>query len=330
MPDAMVTYAMPELPEPEEAAALPEAMAVLRRVLEGLDTAAMLNPTQEPINETMAPGRVGRLHLPTATAGKPNDVSPPYQAEIDLAGLDTANRALVNQTLGEGEVSIIGPGLAIQESVLAGVWRIHRTLADGTTTDTIEIGPIPSAVMEAGQAGTRAALAFDADQLPPGLQNGPSLIAELNEAIAAGLTCQGSRSLAGFPHPAPLPEGRVATKRPFAIGEGDQGVRFATFTLAEQPYVINLSLLPHTPEDLLWLGEMLGTGSVTILSRGYGNCRITSTGTRHVWWVQYFNSQDQLILNTLEVTPVPVVACASREDLEDSRERLEEILQVIG
>ena len=74
--------------------------------------------------------------------------------------------------------------------------------------------------------------------------------------------------------------------------------------------------------------RVLGSGSATILSRGYGNCRITSTGTRRVWWVQYFSSQDAMILNTLEVTDVPAVACASQEDLEDSTERLQEILEV--
>jgi hydrogenase-1 operon protein HyaF len=47
-----------------------------------------------------------------------------------------------------------------------------------------------------------------------------------------------------------------------------------------------------------------------------------------VWWVQYFNSQDTLILNTLEVSDVPNVACASPEDIADSRQRLEEIMKV--
>jgi hydrogenase-1 operon protein HyaF len=41
---------------------------------------------------------------------------------------------------------------------------------------------------------------------------------------------------------------------------------------------------------------------------------------------QYFNSDDTLILNTLEVSDVPSVACAAMEDLADSAERLGEIL----
>ncbi|GAB4356333.1 MAG: hydrogenase expression/formation protein [Oricola sp.] len=93
-------------------------------------------------------------------------------------------------------------------------------------------------------------------------------------------------------------------------------------------HVINLSLLPHTPEDLAYLNDVLERGVLTILSRGYGNCRITATATRNVWWVQFYNSQDAMILNTIEITPVPEVACASSEDIADSAQRLDEILEI--
>ncbi len=94
------------------------------------------------------------------------------------------------------------------------------------------------------------------------------------------------------------------------------------------PHVINLSLLPHTEEDLVFLNDILGRGPVTILSRGYGNCRITATATRNVWWVQFYNSQDTLILNSIEITEIPEVACAAGEDIADSAQRLKEILEV--
>ena len=93
-------------------------------------------------------------------------------------------------------------------------------------------------------------------------------------------------------------------------------------------HVINLSLLPHTEEDVLFLDESLGRGGLTILSRGYGNCRITATATKNVWWVQFYNSQDALILNTIEIASIPEVACASAEDIADSAQRLDEILEI--
>jgi hydrogenase-1 operon protein HyaF len=70
----------------------------------------------------------------------------------------------------------------------------------------------------------------------------------------------------------------------------------------------------------------LGTGRVLILSRGYGNCRISNCCVPNTWRVVYYNSQDTVILNSVEVTDMPEVACAAREDLEDSAERLTEVL----
>nr|MDJ0833525.1 hydrogenase expression/formation protein [Gammaproteobacteria bacterium] len=104
--------------------------------------------------------------------------------------------------------------------------------------------------------------------------------------------------------------------------------RLAQRPTGSEPHIINLSLLPHTEQDLAYLSDQLGIGPIIILSRGYGNCRISSTLTRNVWWVQYFNSQETLILNTLEISPVPEVACASQEDIQDSAQRLQEILSI--
>lgn len=98
----------------------------------------------------------------------------------------------------------------------------------------------------------------------------------------------------------------------------------AAYRAGDPAHVVNLTLLPVTPEDLQYMADCLGFGSVSMLSRGYGNCRITATGLAHTWWVQYFNSMDQLILNTLEVVEVPEAALAAREDYEDSIERLRE------
>lgn len=89
-------------------------------------------------------------------------------------------------------------------------------------------------------------------------------------------------------------------------------------------HVINLSLLPVTPDDLAWMDDMLGRGPLTVLSRGFGNCRITTTALPHVWWVQYFNGMEKLILNSLEVVDIPAVALAAEEDYADSGVRLAE------
>ncbi len=104
--------------------------------------------------------------------------------------------------------------------------------------------------------------------------------------------------------------------------------KLAAFTPDAPPHVINLTLLPVSDGDLAYLETRLGQGPVTILSRGYGNCRISSTGVKNAWWVRYFNSREALILNTIEVSRIPSVACAAVQDLEDSAERLAEMLEV--
>ena len=94
----------------------------------------------------------------------------------------------------------------------------------------------------------------------------------------------------------------------------------------DRAHVLNLTLFPMTPEDHQMLERALPVGGVAIISRGFGNCRITSTAARSVWRVQYFNSMNTLILNTIEVVDVPEVALAAPEDLDDTRVRLAELI----
>lgn len=99
--------------------------------------------------------------------------------------------------------------------------------------------------------------------------------------------------------------------------------------LTQANHTLNLSLLPLSEADLALVSACLGIGKTAILSRGYGNCRITATAIQRVWWVQYYNSTDTLILNTLEVADVPLVACASADDIADSAQRLNEIREAL-
>lgn len=255
MPEGMSTFVMPTMPEPEAVADL-------------LPARQLLDEVQSALSDH-----------------RPGD--PP--ALFDLGRLDEANLALVDQVLGEGEVSIVIDGqspVRIQESVLAGLWRVRYLDCESTLLrDTLEVADIPGLVRQATFSNATDHIVLPDAPLPEGVLNAPSLVAELDE-----------KSLAYRP-----------------------GV---------DPHVINLTLLPQTEQDLAFLDGLLGEGVVTILSRGYGNCRITSTGTRYVWWVQYFNSQDVNILNTLEVSEVPEVACAAPEDIADSAQRLDEILEI--
>ena len=255
MPASMSTYAMPAIPEAEE--------------IEGVEDAIALLTTMQ-------------AELANYRTGQP-------AVAVPLDDLDDANIDLVNQVLGNGEVSMKYQGAVnarIQEAVLAGVWRIQYMDGNGNVQrDVIEIAGIPSLVGETTFSDAAASLAFGGADVPDDVYNALPLLTEIND--------------------------KLAEYRPGNV-----------------PHVINLSLLPHTNEDIAFLSARLGEGPVIILSRGYGNCRITSTALRNVWWVQYFNSQETLILNTIEVSAVPDVACAAQEDVNDSAERLAQILGV--
>ena len=98
----------------------------------------------------------------------------------------------------------------------------------------------------------------------------------------------------------------------------------AIWRAGREAHIVNLSLLPATPDDLAWLDDQLGRISFSILSRGFGNCRITATALPHVWWVQYFNNMEKLILNSLEIVDIPAVALAAKEDYDETIIRLDE------
>ncbi len=111
--------------------------------------------------------------------------------------------------------------------------------------------------------------------------------------------------------PSVLAEIREAAKPPPNSGTG--------------PTIINLTLLPLSPEDRLWLDQSLGIGPLDALSRGYGNCRVIQTAHPRVWRVRYYNASDALILDTVEVGDIPMAITAAQEDFEDSRRRLLEV-----
>jgi len=205
---------------------------------------------------------------------------------LDLGDLSPENLGLVNQILGEGEVSLVsGSDLQVQEAVFAGVWRVLHFDDGKVTNDTIEVGDWPHSVADRVFAIASPTAALAADPLPESVFNAPSILTEIAEKV--------SEYKPGVP-----------------------------------THSINLSLLPHTEQDLEYLALKLGVGDTIILSRGYGNCRISSTRTKNVWWVQYYNSQDALILNSIEIINVPEVVCSAQEDIDDSAERLGEVMAI--
>ncbi|MES9833118.1 MAG: hydrogenase expression/formation C-terminal domain-containing protein [Candidatus Thiodiazotropha sp. DIVDIV] len=257
LPSEMTTFSMPEIPDAEDLDGLQEGMSILRKLDEVVKLQAGLRTVQPE--------------------------------SVDITHLDPANSELVDQVLGEGEVSMVysSPDCSarIQESVMAGLWRVRYFDQSGERiSDTIEVAYVPKLCQRHVFKHASHRVETQRDAIPNGVINAPPLVAEIND--------------------------KVAEYRP-----------------GRESHVINLTLLPQTEEDLQFLINNLGEGPLTILSRGYGNCRISSTKVENVWWVQYFNSQDKNILNTIEIGATPTVAAAAHEDIQDSAERLGEILE---
>lgn len=138
MPSDMSTFVAPLMPEPEDVLLMDGAREAMDWLCAALDD-----------------------HVP---GGEP--------VLADLSSLDEESRDVVNQILGEGEVSIVCDGKVrsrTQESVLAGVWRtFFFDRDDRVVCDLLEVAAVPRVVgfaaesagmVDAGAEGVGADLA---------------------------------------------------------------------------------------------------------------------------------------------------------------------------
>lgn len=214
-----------------------------------------------------------------------------FSRSVALDGLPPADLKLINTVLGEGEVSALVKPAREGEIEL----RVQESVFAGVwRVVQTAAGQVISDIIELGPVpqALRDTARQDVENTMPRWQG-------------------------------PLPPN--VQNAPLVLSEIES--QFKTWKPGQSAYVVNLTLLPMSPEDIGFMDHHLGTGRVLILSRGYGNCRITNTCRPNTWRVVYYNSQDTVILNTVEVTELPDVALAAREDLEDSYERLKEVLE---
>jgi hydrogenase-1 operon protein HyaF len=204
---------------------------------------------------------------------------------FDITEFSDDDRALVTETLGEGEVNGIavlanGVTAQMQEALMAGVWRIRFTdAADRLIADYVEVASIPAVVAEAC-AVLPSAISYG--DPPTGAMNVMPVLHEISEKMAA-------------------------------------------YRPGDEAHTITFTLLPMSPQDMEFLQDTLGSGPVQLTSRGYGSCRVLATGARNVWSVQFYNAMDTIILDTLEICSIPNVTIAAEEDFQDSAQRIREI-----
>jgi len=152
MPGDMWTYAPPPMPEPEAV----EDLTAARESMRWLQT----------------------------TLDKHRSATEPQLA--NLSALDDENRELVNQILGEGEVSISFNGsfrARTQEAVLAGVWRtLYLGDDDVVIADVLEVGDAPHIVRL--RDGRDRPVDTSAEDVPDCVVNALPILVELESQCA--------------------------------------------------------------------------------------------------------------------------------------------------
>ena len=211
-----------------------------------------------------------------------------------------------------------GPRLDLGGIPAAALEITNQMLGEGEVSIRIS-GAHPFRIQESVFTGIWRVCALDADGrlFADWLEAGA-----LPEAAVEAAGAAGAIKLARFD----IPPG--AMNSPALLAEIRSQI--ANRSRGDSAHVINLTLFPMTPEDHVVLEQALPVGPVAMISRGFGNCHITSTGLADVWRVQYFNNMNTLILNTIEIVDVPEVALAAGEDLAESRERLAELVAWMG
>jgi len=267
-------------------------------------------PEEEPLEHLNMPREMNTFQMPLV----------PERADGDALA---QSRAVLAQFLQELErwgqaKGVPGPRVDLSTVLPAALLITNQMLGEGEVAIQVT-GPRAVRVQESVFAGIWRVCELDTAGLlyRDWIEAGPLPEIVMQIALAAA---------APTPVPVALPEG--AMNSPALIHEIHSQIRDRKPGAAA--HVINLTLFPMTPEDHAVLEQALPVGPVAIISRGFGNCRITSTLVRDVWRVQYFNSMNTLILNTLEIVDAPEVALAATEDLQDSRERLAELIAWMG
>ncbi|MFO0408335.1 MAG: hydrogenase expression/formation C-terminal domain-containing protein [Labrys sp. (in: a-proteobacteria)] len=206
---------------------------------------------------------------------------------IDITNLSSDERDLIGDVIGDGDVSIVAGRAPLYQVQEATLTGVWRVRA------LDETGAVVTDRIEVGDIAT--------------------VVRETARTFA-------------YPSPVMpvrLPQGVMNALPVFA----EIADRSADWKPGQENHILNFTLLPMTPEDTAFLTGLLGQIPLSIVSSGYGTCRIIGTGLKNVWGVQYLNASGQVILDTVEIGDVPPAAMAGAEDFEDSAVRLTEIME---
>lgn len=230
---------------------------------------------------------------------------------IAIANLEPAAHALVIEALGDGEIraeldaSEAHPKAILSETAITGVWRWQLFDPAGEQiADALEAGDCPLLMHERPFQTARGRIDWPRDYSDDTM-DAAAVLAELEAHLDL--------------HPE-IDASARANPTGLDINAHTNGA----------PHRINLSMLPRNPAAMDLIDRCLGSGPARMVNLGYGRCHIQATAVRPIWRLRHFNQSGRLLLDSVEICPVPTAVLATTEDLNDSQARLDALLGLIG
>ena len=255
-------------------------------------------PEGEPVTRTLfsALERVGAALERTLA-------SPALPQRPELGDLTPGERRRLVTLLGEGEISgsvQASPGedgvaLYVRESFHPGIWMmgVKPEKDEGVVLSHIEVGRAPGILVQRPEPS-------------PFLESG-GLASD--DPIADQLRPELMNAL-------PL------------MMEAAQ--HLAEYSPDKKNHRIFLNKLPLSEGDAKWIDRVCAGGRIALASKGYGDCRVVSTGFSGLWRVLYSNPEGIPLLDALCVADIPDEIAAAPEDLSQSLADYREFLEWIA
>lgn len=150
----------------------------------GMPTGLVRPARQAMAAENLTPESRAILHHVIADLRRRIDDPGAAPTRFSLRELDEAGKAAVADILGEGDVwAKVGVGESfcrVVESVMAGIWRLEASGANGVTDEWLEVGAVPEPFLRVAAELPRERIEMPR-QMPQGAMNAPFLLAELQD-----------------------------------------------------------------------------------------------------------------------------------------------------
>jgi hydrogenase-1 operon protein HyaF len=121
---------------------------------------------------------------------------------------------------------------------------------------------------------------------------------------------------------AAMPVGGHAAMGMVAALLNELGTLLEVYLATGQTGSIDTLNIPISPADLKTLENELGTGEVSITIDAGGPSLISETAYAGIWWVHHKDETGRVVARLIEVTDVPAIVCADRNEIEHSVKRL--------